>query len=233
MEHTKEPWFYGSFGRLLIVGSEDGKPDKHYPIADLGEQTFPSSTEEYANAHRIVACVNACEGIPTDGVEAIRFAVTLREMAEDQEQLETLRAENQRLRDQIKQLKKGYFDNVSKPKSNRSDELDCAYRTIENQRKMLELDEPIRKTFTSEIKQLKGQLVGLTSKVGHIERERDELRDELAACQKDAERYRYIKEYDVIDATWIDSTVPYIGANDEYLDQALDAAIAAQKEANK
>lgn len=67
--HTQEPWFYGSYGSLLIVGNHEGRPDKHNVIANLGPQHFPSNTEEYSNAERIVLCVNACVGMTEDQLD--------------------------------------------------------------------------------------------------------------------------------------------------------------------
>jgi hypothetical protein len=63
IKHTPEPWFYGSYGNLLIVGNYKGEPDKHNVIASLGPQHFPSNTVEYENAERIIDCVNACVGM--------------------------------------------------------------------------------------------------------------------------------------------------------------------------
>lgn len=75
-EHTKEPWAYGSYHRLLVVPVIDGMTDKHAFIADLGETEIPwdktsDSRERYANARRIVACVNACAGIETELIEIV------------------------------------------------------------------------------------------------------------------------------------------------------------------
>lgn len=79
-EHTPEPWSYGSFHRLLVVPIEDGHPNKHRIIADLGETEFPfnatlDSELRYNNARRIVACVNACAGISTETLESEGSAV--------------------------------------------------------------------------------------------------------------------------------------------------------------
>lgn len=198
MVHTKEPW--GVNDHLMLLCDSRGVTIKSEP----------------ANLRRIVACINACAGIPTEKLMSIAHAIGERasEVIARAEKSDELRAENQRLREESKKLKKGYFDNVSKPKANHSDELDCAYRTIENQRKMLELDEPIRKTFSSEIKQLKGQIVGLTSKVGHLERERGELREELEKCQKDAEEQK--RKLSNANVFWMEKVAE------------LEAAIAAQ-----
>ena len=70
-EHTAEPWFYGSYGDLKIVGNNKGQPDKYEVIANLGPQHFPSNTVEYANAERIVACVNACAGLENSFLEEV------------------------------------------------------------------------------------------------------------------------------------------------------------------
>lgn len=76
MSHTKEPWCFGSFHRLLIVPMTGSGPDKHNVIADLGETEVPwnkteDSAERYDNAARIVACVNACAGISNTDLHAL------------------------------------------------------------------------------------------------------------------------------------------------------------------
>lgn len=58
MEHTKEPWYQGNdWGECEIFGDDD------VLIADC------TCENTIANARRIVACVNACEGIKTEALE--------------------------------------------------------------------------------------------------------------------------------------------------------------------
>ena len=53
-EHTKGPW--KAIGFLVFLGNAGGFDLRHCPAPE-------------ANARRIVSCVNACEGIPTDALE--------------------------------------------------------------------------------------------------------------------------------------------------------------------
>ena len=59
MEHTKEPWVFGSRGQ--IIGS-----------AGRGDTVCIMIDEEIieANSRRIVACVNACAGLSTEDLES-------------------------------------------------------------------------------------------------------------------------------------------------------------------
>ena len=94
MSHTPEPWHmdqdhrapdgdypifgpvrgkdgYTMYPRIVSVGASSGHvqendPDGHYKARDL------------ANARRIVACVNACAGIPTEMLEDADTHVALR-----------------------------------------------------------------------------------------------------------------------------------------------------------
>lgn len=65
MEHTKTPWKVSATGGLIV-------PDIDNPIATIcrgfgrDDDDFPNWKE---NARRIVACVNACEGIKTEMLE--------------------------------------------------------------------------------------------------------------------------------------------------------------------
>jgi len=76
-EHTKEPWRIGRFtgpasyeearelcGAMDVVADTDDGP---YVLASCNIN-FPNDAR--ANARRIVACVNACAGIPTGMLEA-------------------------------------------------------------------------------------------------------------------------------------------------------------------
>lgn len=62
MSHTKEPWIVN--GSIRIESEhEHGIVNDGWIIGDLSGQ------DAKENARRIVACVNACEGIPTDDLE--------------------------------------------------------------------------------------------------------------------------------------------------------------------
>lgn len=63
-EHAKEPWANGLvvIGKDAVTGVLDCNGDE---ICNMGE----SLLDEDANACRIVACVNACAGIPNEALE--------------------------------------------------------------------------------------------------------------------------------------------------------------------
>ena len=66
MKHTKEPWVYwqppeSMYGHAIIN-------NKGETICDFSQSTFINTVNE-VDARRIVACVNALEGIPTDELE--------------------------------------------------------------------------------------------------------------------------------------------------------------------
>jgi hypothetical protein len=63
MSHTKEPWMAWRDGSdRNLVG-----PSTNYTVAQCFHTPEVDSCE--ANARRIVACVNACAGMPTDVLE--------------------------------------------------------------------------------------------------------------------------------------------------------------------
>ena len=63
MSHTKEPWSFSPAENGLEWGVEAGK----WGVAICADAPGDGTSE--ANARRIVACVNACAGIPTDDLE--------------------------------------------------------------------------------------------------------------------------------------------------------------------
>ena len=67
-KHTKAPWMVDVFDPSLIVDSHT------HPVIDIQFQYkyfSDKSDEEIANVHRIVACVNACEGMVNQDLERI------------------------------------------------------------------------------------------------------------------------------------------------------------------
>lgn len=66
-EHTKEPWSIDKYGHVLDSNGKDLAANGFTTICNSGER------QECARAttRRIVACVNACAGIPTAMLEAI------------------------------------------------------------------------------------------------------------------------------------------------------------------
>ncbi|WP_320153010.1 hypothetical protein [uncultured Tolumonas sp.] len=69
MKHTPEPWFYDE-NRPANFYSDD---DTGSIIGECGRYAFVkrSDDERRANARRIVACVNACEGSTTEDLERL------------------------------------------------------------------------------------------------------------------------------------------------------------------
>lgn len=59
-EHTEEPWRVAEEGRYVRV----------YAGAFLLAEYSADNVYAVANARRIVACVNACAGMPTDEIES-------------------------------------------------------------------------------------------------------------------------------------------------------------------
>lgn len=66
MTHTKEPW------RFISDGNDEYSimPGGDWYIATTHDGVFGEPTAE-ANARRIVACVNACAGIPLERLEQV------------------------------------------------------------------------------------------------------------------------------------------------------------------
>lgn len=70
---TPEPWT-NSRGFENLVSSHDGQT----PICDCRSSWNPPGPIEHANAERIVACVNACEGLNPEAIPEL-IAVCERE----------------------------------------------------------------------------------------------------------------------------------------------------------
>lgn len=91
MKHTKGPWHIGQGNGEGFIFPETGRMRMEmggttlYPICKI--TTGWSEEEDQANARRIVACVNACEGIPTAALECqAKKQITLK-VIEDNEAL--------------------------------------------------------------------------------------------------------------------------------------------------
>lgn len=73
--HTKEPWRVdGNTGAFSV----EAEPHKMIVAVRYLGNAPAREAEEEANARRIVACVNACAGIPTDVLEAATGTDTAR-----------------------------------------------------------------------------------------------------------------------------------------------------------
>lgn len=80
-EHTPEPWFLGKKVDQVTIGGhrhevypiedeEFGVAACILPFVDISEKT---RRMVQANARRIVACVNACQGLKTEDIEGRNF----------------------------------------------------------------------------------------------------------------------------------------------------------------
>lgn len=70
-EHTKEPWKvgYGPDQCLTVIGTRSDVAWVFNPAVGLNDTSRSYAVDE-ANARRIVACVNACQGLDTGDLEA-------------------------------------------------------------------------------------------------------------------------------------------------------------------
>lgn len=98
IKHTPEPWHLPP-GDLIFVSKVGGKGyvAKMMPLgAPRDRKGLPTdiSDEMCANARRIVACVNACRGLPTDELEqkGLVAAVGTQLLEADQQRNELLTA---------------------------------------------------------------------------------------------------------------------------------------------
>lgn len=70
-KHTPGPWKPDGYGLRVLAEPKHFKPTAAHPVFVVAQcSTFCNGTEpeERANAARIVACVNACEGINPEAV---------------------------------------------------------------------------------------------------------------------------------------------------------------------
>ena len=100
-KHTKEPWCLPP-GDLIFVSKVGGRGHiaKMMPLdAPRDRKGLPTdiSDEMCANARRIVACVNACRGLPTDELEQKGLVAAVgTQLLEADRQCDELRQERQR-----------------------------------------------------------------------------------------------------------------------------------------
>lgn len=101
MKWTKEPWRVAGpdddpYGDILIVGGTERR------ICRLWQDDAPVhdyNAEQWANATRIVACVNACQGVPSPQPGSVAIALAAMKRARDE-------IENCRLVDLVTTCKK-------------------------------------------------------------------------------------------------------------------------------
>jgi len=113
-KHTPEPWQVFSIGTTTLI-SQQIDSEGRFAHASVLFPTFhqcglaAAREEQEANAARIVACVNACEGIETDALtEEVQrvggFAAVLSVLENVKTERDALRAEVERLAGQEKYL---------------------------------------------------------------------------------------------------------------------------------
>lgn len=105
MSHTKEPWYTSDEGGNFRVMAAD--ENGGYTLADM------CSDDQEANARRIVACVNACEGIDTESLErgVSDWSVFMRELKAQRDELLEV-AQEILVEDIIEQLPKEFVARV-------------------------------------------------------------------------------------------------------------------------
>ena len=83
-EHTKEPWFEVETESDVIEITNDERNGAIVPIAEVSTGfNGRIGIEQEANARRIVACVNACAGIPTEVLEQMPVGPSALEQQRD------------------------------------------------------------------------------------------------------------------------------------------------------
>lgn len=80
-KHSREPWRRGKASDSIVCDYGENLPP-HHAIGDMSAKAIESDSLRYYGGHlvaesatpsnisRIVACVNACAGIPTEALEA-------------------------------------------------------------------------------------------------------------------------------------------------------------------
>ena len=71
-EHTREPWKCDGEDLWHCGESYESKVDPHEFTGIVIDKNVRRSTRARANARRIVACVNALAGIPTERLEQLK-----------------------------------------------------------------------------------------------------------------------------------------------------------------
>jgi len=94
-EHTKEPWIRSYHANGVNFIYSEGR--------DVHIATCHGGGDETANARRIVACVNSCEGIDTENLEMIGRMFAEKKLASTPLHIiDKVEAENKRLREALK-----------------------------------------------------------------------------------------------------------------------------------
>lgn len=232
MEHTKEPWPNPEYD------NDDRSSASWYEIPGVG------CIYTEANARRIVACVNALEGFPTEELERTppSVIVALEATTKIIDQRDTLRAENQRLREELESLKlDAAIGRV--PINQQGFEYERKIQALEEQLAAALIAAAHRRNYEGEIERLTQERNDLDRRATEYAHINDVQAKQLAACQKDAERGRYLvdrltmvicnldteDEYTEISEFIAGEHIEIVGRFNS-ITEALDAAIAAQKE---
>jgi hypothetical protein len=113
--HTPEPWAayaakFSGIESIAIAKKDIPKTERNRAVAVISP-VFISDDEDIANARRIVACVNACSGIPLEVLESPGYSVKaeldsldeqIRLRFEAEKNLSTYRHEIEKLNESIR-----------------------------------------------------------------------------------------------------------------------------------
>jgi len=116
-EHTKEPWHTGkNHNAERFIYGEDG-----WAVAECVQ----SKDKMFANARRIVACVNACAGYETEYLENLVFLgdTILNRINENVKELNLADQQCEELHREVTALKSGLYDSVLPKIMQQRDEL--------------------------------------------------------------------------------------------------------------
>jgi uncharacterized protein YmfQ (DUF2313 family) len=78
MKHTKGPWIVNEVNNGIMLSHSHDNPNR-VPGFFAEVRKFNGYATAIANAKRIVACINACEGITTEALEdgVVEWAVNI------------------------------------------------------------------------------------------------------------------------------------------------------------
>jgi len=110
MSHTKAPWKIGyaiSINNALAIFEQKAEPGinpKDFRTICLLSEHANIDKEDFENARRIVACVNACEGIPTETLESEIFNHGLLKLSSTANEFARFKSENASLKNAIQEI---------------------------------------------------------------------------------------------------------------------------------
>ncbi len=108
-EHTPEPWRveHNANGAYWVVAPRSGGCEVRGAADPYYGGILIAESLSRQNAHRIVACVNACAGLPTEKLE--------RNTLHYMEEVDTLRTQNAALLEALKEAEDGTQEQANAP----------------------------------------------------------------------------------------------------------------------